>query len=1005
MFLSPSAHPRSPPHGLTIAVRFRLFPTQIFRRSLLLATTFSLTLGLGGQPLVFGQSDDSVTSNVEAAVESEVAAEVDFARQILPILSDKCFVCHGPDTNEETDLRLDSFLAASEDRGGYRALDVESPDESELLIRIDSADDPMPPVDAEKQLSDRERELIRRWVRQGGEYAKHWAFERPGKRRAFDSQTEAIDALIGESLSERGIEFAGQADPHVLARRVSLVLTGLPPERKRLDEFLANPTERGYRRLVDQLLDDPRFGEHQARYWLDAVRYGDTHGLHLDNRRGIYPYRDWVVRAMNQNLPLDDFVCWQIAGDLFPDATLSQQIASGFVRLNPSTGEGGAIPAEFQMKNNFDRVETLGTVFLGMSLTCARCHTHKYDPIEQTEYYRLLSFFNSTAEPAMDGNSYTYGPTVRVPADQAAWTRWTEQKKTADQFLASFDGEDLQTLLPYAEQTQGWKTKSWKISKPVSAQGYTVPFSPELQKDWADQGGLPGALSGRAARGKIPGKDQLVWIAFELEVPSSQQMDLTMGGAAGTLVFLDGNNVPRFEKLEQIQSGAAGANEIISLRLSAGSHQVLIGMVGAEGLSELHVDVTTPWDSLARTKSWAQCGQVDRLRMLADPMGPIALSDPAAVEMAEELSAEESNFTTTLVARELPSPRPTHVLRRGEYDMPFGDPVKPGVLSVMGELAEDAPRDRRGLAEWLTAREHPLVARVLVNQIWQRTFGHGLVRTPEDFGLQGEQPTHPELLDWLAVELHDGGWDLKETLRAMVLSRTFRQSSQWRPEIDDPENRLYARGASYRLDAEILRDIGLWSSRLLDPHMGGEGVKPYQPAGMWTALAHPASNTKLYVRDRGEKLYRRSLYVYWKRTSPHPMMTLFDAPDRESSCVRRSRTNTPLQSLGMFNETQRIEMGRGLAARLLEVDGGDAARIEELFRLLACRGPSRPELAACLELLSGQRKRFEASTHDATSLLSVGDAQVKTSEADAELAAWSQLATTVLASDLAILMY
>lgn len=993
-------------------MRFR-FPLSVTRqRSAVLVIGIALLFELASDPHgALGQASTSPTDGSTADVAGDVENadtrdDVDFARQILPILSDKCFVCHGPDTNEETDLRLDSFLSANEDRGGYKALDVESPEKSELLIRINSSDDPMPPADAEKQLSDRERELIRRWVHQGGEYAKHWAFERPVKRRAFDSQTDAIDALIGGSLSARGIKFADQADAHVLARRVALVLTGLPPERERLDQFLADPTERGYRRLVDQLLDDPRFGEHQARYWLDAVRYGDTHGLHLDNRRGIYPYRDWVVRAINQNLPLDDFVRWQVAGDLLPDATLSQQIASGFVRLNPSTGEGGAIPAEFQMKNNFDRVETLGTVFLGMSLTCARCHTHKYDPIEQTEYYRLLSFFNSTAEPAMDGNSYTYGPTVRVPADQAAWTRWTEQKESAEQMLSNLRQTDFERLQPYAEQTQGWKTKAWKISKPASLRGKEIPSTAERQQDWVSQAGLPGALSGRGARGKIPGKDQVVWISFELEVPSRQQIDLTVGGAAGTLVFLDGNNVPQFEKLKSSQSGAtAASNEMVSLRLSAGTHPVLIGIVGSEGLSELRVDLTNPWDSLARTKSWSDCSSSDRLRMLADPMGPVALADPAALEMADALSAEESNFTTTLVARELPKPRPTHVLRRGEYDMPFGDPVEPGVLSVMGQLPKDAPRDRRGLADWLTAREHPLVARVLVNQIWQRTFGHGLVRTPEDFGLQGEQPTHPELLDWLAVELHDSGWDLKATLRAMVLSRTFGQSSQWRPEIDDPENRLYARGASYRLDAEILRDIGLWSSRLLDPHMGGEGVKPYQPAGMWTALAHPASNTKLYVRDHGEKLYRRSLYVYWKRTSPHPMMTLFDAPDRESSCVRRSRTNTPLQSLGMFNETQRIEMGRGLAARILEVEGGDAARIEELFRLLACRGPSRPELAACLELLTRQRSRFQDNGQNATALLAVGEASVKSPVLDAELAAWSQLATTVLASDLAILMY
>ena len=393
--------------------------------------------------------------------------------------------------------------------------------------------------------------------------------------------------------------------------------------------------------------------------------------------------------------------------------------------------------------------------------------------------------------------------------------------------------------------------------------------------------------------------------------------------------------------------------------------------------------------------------------MLADANSPFGKLDAqvfAQVINNGRVNAEE-NFTTTLVARDLPQPRETHLLKRGEYDLPVGDPLEPGILEVMGAFPADAPKTRLGLAQWLTSRNHPLTSRVMVNQIWQRVFGRGLVRTPEDFGVQGQQPTHPELLDWLAVELQDSGWDLKQMLRSLVTSQTFQQSSAWRTDVDDPENKLIARGPSYRLDAEVLRDVGLWASQLLDPTMGGEGVKPYQPPGMWLAMAHPGSNTKNYVRDEGQRLYRRSLYVYWKRTSPHPMMTLFDAPSREASCVRRTPTNTSLQSLALMNETQRVEMARVFAERLMREAGDDPSRVDLMFRLLACRKPSAAERAACMGLLASMVERFNADKPAAERLLSYGDAARDKKLDVAEHAAWTQVAATVLASDVAILLY
>lgn len=786
------------------------------------------------------------------ALGAKPAEPVDFARQVLPILSNKCFACHGPDTKKKDLVRLDSYEAATRDLDGYKAIEPAALADSEIIARLHDTKDPMPPKDADLQLTASERDIITRWVKQGGQYAKHWAFVPPTKRLPGDAKGgSAIDSGIHTQLKQRSVGFAPEADRATLARRASLVLTGLPPEPEQLAKFLADKKPGAYERFVDTLLASPRYGEHQARYWLDAVRYGDTHGLHLDNRRGIYPYRDWVVRALNANLPLNDFITWQLAGDMLPSPTLDQLVATGYVRMNPTTAEGGAIPAEFQAKNNFDRVENFGTVMLGMSLICARCHTHKYDPITQTEYYELFAFFNSTAESAMDGNKYEYGPVLKAPADQAAWAQWDALQREAKALVAEAYKEEAAAVNP--------------------------------------NGPTPEA----------------------------------------------------------------------------------------------------------------------RLKAVADPEGAFA-KHPMRVKAAElikRMDAARKAFTPTLVAKDLPKPRVTKLLARGEYHLPEGDPLSPSTFDIMGELPEGAPANRLGLARWLTAREHPLVARVLVNRIWQRTFGYGLVRTPEDFGLQGEQPTHPALLDWLAVELHDSGWDLKHMLRIMVTSRTFKQSSARRAGLDDPENRLFARGPSHRLDAEVIRDIALWSSGLLRDEMGGEGVKPYQPVGMWKALAHPGSNTKNYVADKGDKLLRRSLYVYWKRTSPHPMMTLFDAPSREVSCVRRSRTNTSLQSLGLLNETQRVELARALAKRLLVSEANDTKRLDLLFTLLASRPPSAAERAACNKLLTQMKQRYAGAKEDAIALLSVGE-RPRDEKLDAtEHAAWAQLAATVLASDLAIGLY
>ena len=787
--------------------------------------------------------------------QSAEIGEVDFARQILPILSNKCFACHGPDSKKPSELRLDSYKSATADRDGVKAIDPKNLTESEMLFRIHDKEDPMPPVDAEKQLTEEERKLLTSWVKSGGNYADHWAFVLPKKEKGKTS----IDQFITQRLQEKKIKLSQEAPPSVLARRAALVLTGLPPDPQQLSEFLADKNFNSYERYIESLLASPRYGEHQARYWLDAVRYGDTHGLHLDNKRGIFPYRDWVIKAFNDNLPFDKFITWQLAGDLLPEPTLEQRVATGFVRMNPTTAEGGAIPKEFQAKNNFDRTENFGTVMLGSTMTCARCHTHKYDPIEHVEYYQLFAFFNSTSEGAMDGNKYEYAPVLKAPSNGKDWAKW-----------ATLENERKSIL--------------------------------------------------------------------------------------------------------------KNAFESISLKKVSG---------------------------IDDENKWKQLDQTAKINQIADPNGPWKNQDIHArtLKLNNDIGELQKSFTTTLVAQDLAKPRETKVLERGEYNMPIGDPLEPGVPAVMGSLPEGAPKNRLGLARWLTSRDQPLVSRVLINRVWQRTFGHGLVRTPEDFGLQGEQPTHPELLDWLAVEFQDSGWDLKHMLRLMVNSKAFKQDSKIRPDVQDPDNRLIARGQTYRLDAEVIRDIGLWAGDILNEKMGGEGIKPYQPDGLWSALMHPASNTKKYVRDKNEKIYQRSIYVYWKRTSPHPMMTLFDAPDRESSCVMRSRSNTALQSLGLLNETQRIEMSRKLAERLIKSTNDDQRRLDYLYGLLSSRKPTPNEKKACQDLVNAMRERYKSSEEDAVALVSAGDAPRDQNIAVKELAAWTQLTTIVLASDAAILIY
>ncbi|NNE94254.1 MAG: DUF1553 domain-containing protein [Verrucomicrobiales bacterium] len=595
-----------------------------------------------------------------------------------------------------------------------------------------------------------------------------------------------------------------------------------------------------------------------------------------------------------------------------------------------------------------------------------------------------MAFFNSTAESPMDGNAYVYAPVIEAPGSVSDWYRWEKLTAERDALLTKIDEQvDEEKAVAFAKSTAGWKTENWKISKAV-AKNAEMPATDEKDA-WKELKGLPGASGEKFGNG-----DQVRWISFDLTTETRQALVLETNGSGSSSGEFLGKPV-------NVQHS--------KLTIEPGTHRIVLRLNNGDRRARVSVKLMNPWEPLTKAK-WADCSEDARLEMAADPLGGLFSGEmqKAATELQAKVAEVKRNFSTTLVAKDLPQPRETKLLHRGEYDQPEGEPVTPGVFAVMNPMPEGAPRNRLGLAKWAVSRENPLVSRVLVNRVWQSIFGYGLVRSPEDFGLQGRYPTHPQLLDWLAVEFQESSWDFKHLIRKMVMSETFRQDSAWRSGVKDPQNELLARGPSFRLDAEVIRDVGLWSGGLLRDEAGGEGVKPWQPEGMWIALAHPASNTKSYVPDTDERINRRSLYVYWKRTSPHPMMTLFDAPSRESACVRRSRGNTPLQSLGLLNEPQRLEMARALAARIVKSTDEESARLDGLFELLICRKPGEAERAACVDLLKKATERYTSNQADAEKLLAVNENQLPPEEL-AEMAAWTQMASTMLASDMAILLY
>ncbi|MEZ6122133.1 MAG: PSD1 and planctomycete cytochrome C domain-containing protein [Planctomycetaceae bacterium] len=941
------------------------------------------------------------------------AGDVSFGRDILPLLSDRCFHCHGPDDHKRAaGLRLDRREGATAIlESGTVALVPGDSDRSALFQRMitHDADLKMPPAESGKSLDESQIELFRRWIDEGAHWSEHWAFQPPARPAVpepvsgWKTQTP-IDQFIHTRLQQENLAPEETAAREVLIRRVTLDLTGLPPTLSEIDAFLTDDSPQAFERVVDRLLASQQYGEQMARIWLDAARYGDTHGLHLDNERSIWPYRDWVIEAFNRNQPFDQFTIEQLAGDLLPNATRAQKVATGFNRCNVTTSEGGSIDDEYYVRYAVDRVETTATVWLGLTAGCAVCHDHKYDPLTQKDFYSLYSYFYSLTERAMDGNALLPPPSLKVPtADQEG----AQQKATAD--LAAVDQkiESLLAGISYVDPRPNEPLGELTI-QPVVWIDDELPAGAKAQGNGDNPWRFVGAPdhpvhSGTRSTTRTGEGDGITQHFF---TDATDKLKLSENSTLFAWVYLDPTNPPKTIQL-QFNDGSwdhraswgedkafnAGRNdttnrlmgplpklgEWVKLEVDA-AHVGLKPDGELNGWAFTQVGGTVHWDTAGvTTKSlseeqkrsqfaWEQFRKVSSqpalpadIQKLLDierdkrnddqkqqltahylktihPDAQVQLAEPLQqqADLKKQLADLDAAIPATLVMEDRKEARQAFVLERGEYTLPR-DPVSSAVPEWIAPPVPNAPGNRLGLAEWLVQPNHPLTSRVTVNRFWQQLFGTGLVRTSEDFGVQGERPTHPELLDWLAMDFVESGWDVKRCLKQMLMSATYQQASRVTPEklAADPENRLLARGPRFRLDAEVIRDQALAVSGLLVETIGGQSVKPYQPDNIWEPVGFGGSNTSRFVQDKGDKLFRRSMYTFWKRTAPPPAMGTFDAPNRETCQVRRARTNTPLQALVLMNDIQFVEAARKFAERVLS-EGGQTT--EERLRFDS--GPS-----------------------------------------------------------------
>ena len=998
--------------------------------------------------------------------------EVQFNRDIRPILSENCFSCHGPDEAKRmTSLRLDTPEAASTTlSGGRRAIDPGQPESSEIYVRVASRDPirRMPPeAMGHEPLADREVNLIRSWIEEGAEWQGHWAFIPPQLPEIpVESHpgwpVNPVDNFVLRRLRQEGVSPSPLASRETLIRRLSLDLTGLPPSMGEVDTFLKDSARDAYEIVVDRLLASPHFGERMAIRWLDAARYADTNGYQTDAQRDMWRWRDWVIEAFASNKPFDRFTVEQLAGDMLPDATLDQMIATGFNRNHRGNGEGGIVDAEYAVEYVVDRVDTTATVWLGLTVGCARCHDHKYDPITQKEYYSLFAYFNNVPEK---GKAFKYGnspPFIKAPTTPQA-----DRLAAMEAELASLRKRQLQIAESSRDAREAWAAKlagapaEWIDSRDLEVrfpEGAENPAPPEhgfVKGEFADLGeqanfgfydrfSVTAWIRPEAPDGAIVSKTRHVLAEDDTQANPGWGFYLKNGKLQVNLINRWLDDCLRLETREAVELGAwqhvgftydgtrlaSGVKIYVNGRPAAfkivrdemnqefkskeplrvgrglgldyhGSIRRLLVYGRALEPEEMGVAaVARSLDSIgALTQDRRSTSENRKLESAyANAFGPVELTSLTARvrDLEQEHQAYLDSVPTVMVMQEMTPRRKTYRLDRGAYDAP-AEEVLPGLPA---SLSRSEPANRLEFARWLVSPDNPLTARVIVNRVWQMLWGTGIVETVEDFGSQGAWPTHPDLLDWLAVDFMESGWDFKRLVKTIVTSAAYRQASRIRPEMQesDPANRLFARGPRLRLPAEGVRDLSLTVSGLMVDAVGGPSVNPYQPAGLWTELAGGED----YEVGEGSDLYRRSLYTFWKRAVPPPSMMLFDSAGREACTVRSVRTNTPLQALNRMNDGTYMEASRALAVRALaEAGSGSNERLRHIFRLATARQPSDAEANILQSGYGYHLDRFQGDPEAARDLVgsSASKGSGKMAVPETELAAYSMMASLVLNLD------
>lgn len=1027
---------------------------------------------------------------------------VDFNYHIKPILSDRCFKCHGPDANtREANLRLDTpegaFARLEEDTSKFSIV-AGNAEESEVYRRIVHPDpeERMPHPDSKLFLSEQEKELVKRWIDQGAEWKEHWAFSPPQNKALPTVQHTSwprrdLDYFVLARLENEGLTPSKEESKEKWLRRVYFDITGLPPASEDIDAFIGDSSPDAYEKVVDHLLASPGYGEHMAAKWLDMARYADSHGYQDDRPRTIWPWRDWVIKAYNENIPYDQFVTWQLAGDLLPEASYEQKLATAFNRNHAITQEGGVINEEYVTEYVADRTNTMSTAVLGLTMECARCHDHKYDPISQKEYFELFAFFNGIDERGqINYFDLAPAPNMRVQdekleariadveqktlaAEQAyaslmqlgpefeTWYQETfpsinMEEVVAQELVAHFKLDELEQAATPNEAIAGREGKINtrllnELAAPALIEGHNgkaFKFDGENYLNIGDQadfnhsdrfslGGWMIHAGGnekeaslivkRNEEQKRGGYQMMLTSEQKLLVSlihhqSNERVDVQTRQAipseAWTHVFATYDGSGEAAGLTLFVDGVREEVEVV--RDSLGSRSIL------NGNDVLLGNWTTRNTPNGRLGGFAD-GALDDVRIYSRQLSDVEVhylaggdeqrvpdADDASLlflnryhhpfikarNRLDSLRSIQLEVPMIMVMEEMEEPRATHVLARGAYDAPQ-ERVYPNTPTAILDFPADYPQNRLGLAQWLFHEDHPLTSRVAVNRLWHMFFGQGIVKTPEDFGSQGALPSHPDLLDWMAIAFRESGWDTKAMIKDIALSSTYRQRSQITPDLyqRDPGNELLARGPAQRFTAEMMRDNALQISGLLNPAVGGPWVKPYQPPGVWKELANQIGENK-YRPSEGPDLYRRSVYSYWKRTIPPPFMLTFDAAERTVCVVKRQTTSTPLQALVLLNDPQLIEASRKLAERMIEQGGENIrSRLAYGFLLATTREPDRSELRTLTSLFEEEHSRFSNDENEAKALLNVGTSPINPALDTTDLAALTVVANTLINLD------